>query len=382
MGRIATSFFGFFFSLVAATAPAQTIESSAGPLRAEVVAEGLTHPWAIAFLPDGRLLVTERPGRLRIIGADGQPGAPVAGVPEVVDRRQGGLLDVALSPDFAQTGRLYLSYAEPPGPAGHWFGTGTAVMAATLVLEGGSGRLTDQTVIFRMNDYTNSGVHYGSRIVVARDGNLWITLGDRGDGDRAQDPFDLAGAVVRIAPDGSIPADNPFADGQNAHPAIWSLGHRNPQGATLGPDGALWTVEHGARGGDEINRPEAGLNYGWPVISYGRHYSGLSIGIGTEAPGYEQPLHFWDPSIAPSGLAFYAGELFPEWQGDLLVGALRDQMLVRLEIEAGEITGEERLFQGAFGRIRDVRVGPEGAIYLATDEPGGRIIRILPGQAG
>lgn len=258
MTRIATGLLTIFLGFLAVAAPAQTYESSAGALRVEVVAEGLTHPWAIAILPDGRLLVTERPGRLRLIGADGRPGAPVAGVPEVVAEGQGGLLDVALAPDFAQTGRLYLSYAEPRRPAGLRGGSGTAVMAATLELQGDSGRLTDAAVIFRMNDYTRSGVHYGSRIVVAADGTLWITLGDRGDRDRAQDPFDLAGAVVRIAPDGAIPADNPFADGAGAHPALWSLGHRNPQGAALGPDGALWTVEHGARGGDEINRPRPG----------------------------------------------------------------------------------------------------------------------------
>lgn len=364
--------------LVAGPLLAQTAESSAGPLRAETVAEGLEHPWAIAFLSDGRLLVTERPGRLRIIGADGTLGVPVSGLPEVAADGQGGLLDVALVPDFARTGRLFLSYAEPGDAAGAGAGSGTAVMAATLQVAGDTGRLADRSVIFRMNDYTRSGVHYGSRIVVAPDGNLWITLGERGARDRAQDPHDLAGAVVRIAPDGAIPADNPFAAGEAAHPAIWSLGHRNPQGAALGPDGALWTVEHGARGGDEINRPEAGLNYGWPVISYGRHYSGEAIGLGTEAPGYEQPLHYWDPSIAPSGLAFYDGALVPEWQGDLLVGALRDQMLVRLDVEEGEIVGEERLFAGAFGRIRDVRVGAAGAIYLATDAPEGRIIRIAP----
>ena len=364
--------------VMAGLSQAQTVDSSAGPLRAEIVAEGLVHPWAIAFLPDGRLLVTERPGRLRIIGPQGRLGAPIEAVPDVVAARQGGLLDVALAPDFAQTGRVYLSYAEPADAAGDHAGSGTAVMAATLVIVGDTGRLADRSVIFRMNRFTRSGVHYGSRIMVAPDGTLWITLGERGDRDRAQDPHDLAGAVVRIAPDGTIPPDNPFAAGEAAHPAIWSLGHRNPQGAALGPDGALWIAEHGARGGDEVNRPEPGLNYGWPVISYGRHYSGEAIGIGNEAPGYEQPLHYWDPSIAPSGLAFYDGALFPGWQGDLLVGALRDRMLVRLEVEDGAITGEERLFQGAFGRIRDVRSGPDGAIYLATDEPEGRIIRVAP----
>lgn len=350
-------------------------ESQAGPVAAEVVAEGLAFPWAIGFLPDGRLLVTERPGRLRVIDADGQPGAPITGVPEVWAEGQGGLLDVALAPDFATSGRLYLSYAQPG-----LGGAGTAVMAATLTLLEDSGALSDQKVIFRMNRFTGRGQHFGSRIVVAPDGNLWVTLGERGERDRAQDPFDLAGAVVRIAPDGSIPADNPFADGGSGNAAIWSLGHRNPQGAALGPDGALWTVEHGAAGGDEINRPEAGLNYGWPVITYGRDYNGQPIGEGTEKAGYQQPVHYWDPSIAPSGLDFYAGELFPDWQGDLLVGSLKFGLLVRLDMADGRVVDEERLLDGAFGRIRDVRTGPDGAIYLATDERDGRIIRLTPAQ--
>jgi len=348
-------------------------ESSAGPLKAEIVATGLEFPWAVGFLPDGRLLVTERPGRLRVIGADGQPGAPVSGVPEVWAEGQGGLLDVALAPDFETSGRLYLSYAQPG-----LGGAGTAVMAASLRLSGDSGALEDQQVIFRMNRFTGRGQHFGSRIVIAPDGNLFVTLGERGEMDRAQDPADLAGAVVRIGPDGSIPADNPFADGGAGNAALWSLGHRNPQGATLGPDGALWTVEHGAKGGDEINKPLAGLNYGWPVITYGEDYNGSKIGTGTEKPGYEQPVYYWDPSIAPSGMDFYDGALFPAWQGDLLVGSLKFQLLSHLKMEGEQVVDEERLFEGAFGRIRDVRTGPDGAIYLATDESAGRIIRIVP----
>lgn len=356
----------------------QVFDTSAGPVRAETVAARLEHPWALAFLPDGRMLVTERPGRLRLVDAAGKVGPELDGVPDVVAAGQGGLLDVVVAPDFAETNRIYLTYAEPGRDAGLDGGAGTALMAARLESDGVEGRLTDGSVIFRMNDYTNAGQHFGSRIVIGDDGNIWVTLGDRGDMDRAQNAFDLAGGVVRIAPDGSIPTDNPFADGGAANAAFWSIGHRNPQGATLGPDGQLWTVEHGAQGGDEINKPRAGLNYGWPVITYGRNYNGRSIGIGSEAEGYEQPVYYWDPSIAPSGLAFYEGDLFPEWQGDLLVGALKFQLLSRLDMENGEVVGEEQLFERAFGRIRDVRVGPEGAIYLLTDARNGRIIRIVP----
>lgn len=358
----------------------QTFETSAGLVNAETVAAGFEHPWAIAFLPDGRMLVTERPGRLRLVDAAGDVGAPIAGVPDVIASGQGGLLDVALAPDFAENGRIYFTYAEPGRDAGLEGGAGTALMAATLESDGLDGQLIDKMVIFRMNNYTNAGQHFGSRIVVGNDGNIWVTLGDRGAMDRAQNAFDLAGGVVRIAPDGSIPVDNPFATGEAANAALWSLGHRNAQGAALSPEGELWTVEHGAQGGDEINRPQAGLNYGWPVITYGRNYNGRSIGVGSEAEGYEQPVYYWDPSIAPSGLAFYDGDLFPEWQGDLLVGALKFQLLSRLDMENDEVVGEEQLFERAFGRIRDVRVGLEGAIYLLTDARNGRIIRIVPAE--
>lgn len=356
----------------------QVFETSAGSVRAEVVATGLENPWAIAFLPDGRLLVTERPGRLRIVETDGETGDPISGLPNVVAQRQGGLLDVVIAPDFADTGRIYLTFSESGRDAKLGGGAGTAVMSAVLNLEGKSGALSAQKVIFRMNNFTGSGVHFGSRIVIGEDGNLWVTLGERGEMDRAQDAFDLAGGVVRIAPDGSIPPDNPFVDGQGGNPAFWSIGHRNPQGATLGADGSLWTVEHGAMGGDEINRPLAGLNYGWPVITYGLNYDGRKIGVGKVAAGYEQPVYYWDPSIAPSGLDFYDGDLFGQWKGDLLVGSLKFQLLVRLDMEDGQVVGEERLFEGAFGRIRDVRVGPDGAIYLATDERKGQIIRVSP----
>lgn len=369
----------FASGLMLATASpglAQTVESSAGPLTATVLAEGLDHPWALAFLPDGRFLVTERSGQLLVIESGVVSGA-VEGVPNVVARGQGGLLDLALAPDFEASGKIYLTYAEPAEDAGLQRGTGTAVMAAKLVLAGGSGRLEDQKVIFRMNNFTNSTRHFGSRIAVASDGNLFVTLGERGDMERAQDPQDLAGGIVRIAPDGSVPANNPKPEGWA--PEFWSIGHRNPQGATIRPgDGALFTVEHGARGGDEVNMPKAGDNYGWPVITYGVDYSGVRIGEGTEKDGLEQPIHYWDPSISPSGLDFYEGGLMPDWQGDLVLGGLSGQVLVRLDMEGDAVTGEERLFAGQLGRIRDVRVGADGAVYLLTDEDNGRLIRVAP----
>jgi glucose/arabinose dehydrogenase len=361
--------------MLAMPAQAQTIESSAGNLSATIIAEGLDHPWALGFLPDGRILVTERSGQLRIIN-EGTVGEPIAGVPNVYNEGQGGLLDLALAPDFDTTGQIYLTFAERAEDAGQQRGQGTALLSAKLVLEGEGGRLEDQQVIFRMNRFTNTNRHFGSRVVIGNDGNLFVTLGDRGDQDRAQDFGDLAGAIVRVAPDGSVPADNPRLEGWA--PELWSKGHRNPQGATLREDGVLFTVEHGARGGDEVNLPKSGANYGWPVITYGEDYSGVPIGEGTEKEGLEQPLHYWDPSISPSGLDFYEGELIPDWAGDLLSGGLSGQVLVRLDVEGDEIVGEERLFEGQLGRIRDVRVGPDGAIYLLTDEDNGRLIRVAP----
>ena len=356
-------------------AAAQTVESSAGSLSATVIAEGLDHPWALGFLPDGRMLVTERSGQLRIIDG-GVVGEPIAGVPAVYNQGQGGLLDLALAPDFATSGQIYLTFSERAQDAGLQRGQGTAVFSARLALEGDGGRLEDGKVIFRMNKFTTTNRHFGSRVVIGQDGNLFVTLGERGDQDRAQDMADLAGAIIRIAPDGSVPEDNPKPEGWA--PELWSKGHRNPQGATLRDDGVLFTVEHGARGGDEVNMPRAGANYGWPVITYGVDYSGVPIGEGTQKEGLEQPLHYWDPSISPSGLDFYEGELLTEWQGDLLAGGLSGQLLVRLDMEGDAIVGEERLFQGQLGRIRDVRVGPDGAIYLLTDEDNGRLIRVAP----
>ncbi|HWU17761.1 MAG TPA: PQQ-dependent sugar dehydrogenase [Devosia sp.] len=363
--------------LLAAPVVAQTIDTSAGPLTASVIAEGLDHPWALGFLPDGRMLVTERSGQLRVVSSDGAIGAPIEGVPRVVARGQGGLLDLALAPDFAESGRIYLSFSEPAEDAGLRSGQGTAVLSARLTLDGDSGSLSEQNVIFRMNNFTGTDRHYGSRIVIGKDGNLFITLGERGEADRAQDMADLAGAVVRIAPDGSVPADNPQIEGWAAQ--LWSKGHRNPQGATLrDSDGALFVVEHGAGGGDELNMPRAGGNYGWPVITYGVDYSGASIGEGTEKAGMEQPLHYWDPSISPSGLDFYDADLIEGWQGDLITGGLSGNVMVRLDMDGDSVVGEERLFEGQLGRIRDVRVGPDGAIYALTDAANGQVIRVAP----
>ncbi len=343
-------------------------------LKIETIASGLQRPWALAFLPDGRFLVTERPGTMRIVAADGTVSAPLSGVPEVAARGQGGLLDVVLLPDFEKSGGLVFTYSEPGRG-----GAGTAVARARLDEAGGTARLADLEVIFRAQPKSTGGRHFGSRIAIGPDGALFVTLGDRGKADKAQLANDHAGSVVRIWPDGAVPADNPFAGQDGAHPELWSIGHRNPQSAAVHPEtGKLWTVEHGARGGDEVNVPLAGKNYGWPEISYGRHYSGLRIGVGTEAPGYEQPVHYWDPSIAPSGMAFYTGDLFPVWRGDLFVGALKGQHLARLDLDGEAVRGEEKLLGEIAARIRDVRAGPDGALYVLTDERDGRLIRVTP----
>lgn len=370
-----TLFAAAFAALAAGTAnapAAQTFKAQAITLNAETLTRGLANPWGMAFLPDGGALVTERAGRLRLFAA-GKLSDPIAGVPDVATVGQGGLLDVALAADFADSGTIFLSYSEP-GEAG----AGTAIARARLVRDAAGARLEDTTTIFTMNRKTNAGRHFGSRIVVHPDGTLFFTIGDRGEGKRAQDLTDHAGSVLRINPDGSVPPDNPFVGRSDAAPELWSIGHRNPQGAVFDPrTQAIWTVEHGARGGDEVNRPQAGGNYGWPIISYGRHYSGLKIGLGSEADGYEQPAYYWDPSIAPSGVAVYEGAMFPEWRGDFLVAALKYHLVARLDRDAeGAIIGEERLFEGAFGRIRDVGVAPDGAIWLLTDERDGAIIRI------
>lgn len=335
------------------------------------IAGGLEHPWSVEVLPDGAYIVTERPGRMRII-RDGEVGRPLGGLPRIAAVGQGGLLDVALSPDFAETRRLFFT-AAVPGPGGQ----GTAVFSARL--SPNERRLEDVRRIFLMNKLTGTGQHFGSRIAIAADGSLFFGIGDRGDEDRAQDQADHAGKIMRINADGTPSSANP--SGQPL-PEVWSSGHRNPQGIVIDPaDNRLYTVEHGARGGDEINAPEAGNNYGWPVISYGKHYSGAEIGIGQSADGYEQPLHYWDPSIAPGALAVYRGAMFPEWEGDFLVAALKYQLVARIERRSdGTIGAEERMLEGEYGRIRDVKVAPDGSILLVTDEEDGQLLRITRGS--
>lgn len=333
------------------------------------VARDLEHPWGLAFLPDSRLLVTERPGRLRLV-TNGQLSEPLAGVPAVYARGQGGLLDVALGPGFAQDRLVYLSFSEP-GEGG----AGTAVARGRL----GERGLEGTHVIWRQQPKVDGPNHWGSRLVFRPDGTLFVTLGERyAYRERAQDLSVTLGKIVRINPDGTVPRDNPFVGRDGVRPEIWSYGHRNIQAAALDARGQLWTVEHGARGGDELNNPQPGKNYGWPVITYGVDYSGARIGIGTAHPGMEQPVYYWDPVIAPSGAAFYTGAAFPEWRGDLLVGSLRPGALVRLRIDSGRVIQEERYLGDLGERIRDVRQGPDGAIYLLTDSPRGRILRLDP----
>ena len=343
-----------------------------GAVRVQTIARGLERPWALAFLPDGRMLVTERPGRLRSVDQDGRVSEPFAGVPRVLARGQGGLLDVTLDPRFDDNRLVYLSYAEP----GAGSTAGTAVARGRL----GDGRLEDVRVIYQQQPKVEGSNHFGSRLVFARDGTLFVTQGDRfAYRDRAQDLSVGLGKIVRITSDGSVPRDNPFVDRAGARPEIWSYGHRNIQSAALHPQtGQLWTVEHGARGGDELNQPEAGKNYGWPVITYGVDYSGAKIGAGTAKPGMEQPVYYWDPVIAPSGMAFYTGDAFPDWQGSLFIGSLRPGLLVRLTLADGRVTREERYLDDLGERIRDVRQGPDGLLYLLTDSSDGRILRVLP----
>jgi glucose/arabinose dehydrogenase len=344
-------------------------EIRAGDVTIEVasIAKGLENPWSVEVMPDGAFIVTERPGRMRII-RDGEVGRPLGGLPRIAAVGQGGLLDLALSPDFAESRRLFFT-AAAPGPGGQ----GTAVFSARL--SANERRLEDVRRIFLMNKLTGAGQHFGSRIAVAADGSLFFGIGDRGEPDRAQDQGDHAGKIMRINADGTPSSANP---GGQPLPEVWSSGHRNPQGIVIDPaDNRLYTVEHGARGGDEINAPEAGNNYGWPVISYGKHYSGAEIGIGQSADGYEQPLHYWDPSIAPGALAIYRGAMFPEWEGDFLVAALKYQLIARIERnDDGSIGKEERILQGDYGRIRDVKVAPDGSILLVTDEEDGQLLRL------
>ncbi len=343
--------------------------TGAKKLAVTTIASGLEHPWAMEFLPDGRMLVTERPGRLRIVGKDGVLSKPLAGVPEVYAVGQGGLLDIVLDPEFEKNHLIYFSFAEEiDGKAG------TAAAKAILKQD----RIEDVKVIFRQQPKVEGPNHWGSRLVFARDGTLYVTLGERFNyRDRAQTLDNHLGKVVRINPDGTVPRDNPFIPQKDALPEIWSYGHRNVQGAVLNPQtGELWTAEHGPKGGDEINIDLAGKNYGWPKASYGSHYDGTPIPDDHAAQGFAEPVFHWNPSISPSGLLFYTGDRFPAWKGDLFTGALNGMALIRLHLENGKPVKEERLLQDLKERIRDVRQGPDGWIYLLTDSDNGRILKV------
>jgi aldose sugar dehydrogenase len=359
-------------SAVQAQAPrSQTPASIKGVVDNQTIAKGLEHPWSLAFLPDKRMLVTERPGRLRLVDPDGRVSEPLAGVPQVYASGQGGLLDVALSPTFDKDRLVYLSFAES-GEGG----AGTAVARGRL----GERALENTQVIWRQQPKVGGSNHWGSRLVFRPDGTLFVTLGERfNHSDKAQDLSATLGKIVRINPDGSVPPDNPFVNRPGVRPEIWSYGHRNVQAAVLSPEtGQLWTAEHGARGGDELNHPEAGKNYGWPVISYGTHYSFLKIGEGTAKQGMEQPVYYWDPVIAPSGMVVYTGDLFAGWKSNFLIGSLTPGLLVRLVMKGGKVAQEERYLGDLRERIRDVRQAPDGSLYLLTDARNGQILRIVP----
>ena len=368
--------------LLQTAAPAVWAQPAAGPVRAIPVAQGLENPWAVAFLPEGSFLVTERPGRLRVVEANGRLNPPVAGLPALAAGVQGGLLDVVLDRGFASNRTLYFCFSEP-APVGA-AGNSTALARARLSED--RTRLEDVRVIFSQRPKVASSLHFGCRIVEGMkdgrpDGTLFLTLGERFQ--RMQDAQTLDnhhGKIVRIGKDGSVPKDNPFVGRPGALPEIWSYGHRNPQGATLGPDGRLWMHEHGPQGGDEINLPQPGRNYGWPVITFGEQYGGGPIGAGiTAKAGMEPPLHHWTPSIAPSGMAFLTSDRYgPAWRGSLFVGSLKFQFLNRVELAGGQVVGEERLLTDLGERIRDVRQGPDGWLYVLTDNAKGRLLRLAP----
>lgn len=356
----------FFVGIGISAAYSETIETSAGPVEVTNVVGDLNAPWAVAILESGKYLITERDGRIWFV-ENGQKRA-LSGVPAVYAEGQGGLLDIVLARDFSSTNEVFITYSRPEGR-----GAGTALAVAEF--DESARMLRNVRDIFVSNDVSNGGRHFGSRVVEANDGTLFLTIGDRGDRPSAQDLSNHNGSVIRVARDGSIPANNPDIPG--AAEGIYTYGHRNAQGAALDPSGQLWTVSHGARGGDEINRPEPGRNYGWPVISYGTHYSGLRIGQGTEAEGMEQPIFFWDPSMAPSGMMIYDGDMFPHWRGDIFVGSLKFSYISRLDRNGTRINGEEELFPDVFSRIRDVREGPNGEIYFLSVGDGA-LYRITP----
>lgn len=371
------------FALVAASfallpvvgcAEDQTIDTESGPIKVETLAEGLDHPWGMAFLPDGRMLVTERAGNLRILSKDGTLSEPLSGVPKVVVKGQGGLLDVALDPNFGETKLVYLSYSE----AGDG-GAGTAVARGRLKDDG----LEDLKVIFRQTPKVSGGNHFGGRLAFTPDGKLFVTLGERFKFDPAQDLTNHLGKIVRINPDGSVPPDNPFISTKDAQPEIWSYGHRNPESAAIHPGtGKLWELEFGPKGGDELNIPAPGVNYGWPVVSWGTHYDGEDIPNPPTRPEFTDAVRHWTPVISPSGITFYTGEAvpgwtaftIPAWKGSLLIGGLSSQAIIRLSLDGEKITGEERVPMGA--RIRDVEQAPDGSVYALTDDGNGKILRL------
>lgn len=344
--------------------------------RPETVASGLENPWGVSFLPGGRYLVTERPGRLRLIGADGKIGAPIAGLPAIAAGGQGGLLDVLADSGFEKNRTLYFCFSEPEASGS---GNGTALASTQLSADGA--RLENLKIIFSQKPKVASRSHFGCRIVEARDGTLFLTLGDRfSRKDDAQKLDNHLGKVVRVNKDGSVPKDNPFVGKAGALPEIWSYGHRNGQGAALAPDGRFWMTEHGPQGGDEINIPQAGRNYGWPVITYGENYGGGKIGDGiTARDGMEQPLHYWVPSIAASGMAFLTSDRYGGgWKGNLFVGSLKFGYLDRIELKDGEVVAEHKLLADGRARIRDVKQGPDGLLYVLTDESDGKLLRLRP----
>jgi aldose sugar dehydrogenase len=358
------------FAAIPVRAQVETVRTQTGAVAIETVADGLVHPWGMAFLPDGRLLVTERPGRLRILGTDGRLSEPLAGVPRVFAQGQGGLLDVALDPEFARNRLVYLSFAES-GAGGASTALGRGVLA--------DNRLDGFQVIFRQEPKVSGANHFGSRIVFAPDGTLFLTLGERFKFDPAQDLSSGLGKIMRLNRDGSVPRDNPFADRPDAQEAIWSYGHRNIQAAAINPQtGALWVAEMGPRGGDELNLPERGRNHGWPIVSWGSHYDGRPIPDPPTRPEFADAIKHWTPAIAPSGMIFYTGETFPEWRGNALIGSLTRQALVRLGVQEARVTGEEIIPLGA--RIRDVAQGPDGSVYLLTDQSNGKVLRLRPAR--
>ena len=365
----------FVLAGLLALAAAPSVAQSQPSPKAQTVASGLQNPWAVAFLSEGRFLVTERPGRLRVVSADGQVQPAVQGLPEVAAGGQGGLLDVITDSAFASNRTIYFCFSEPGK------GTTNSTALARARLSQDAKRLEDVKVIFSQQPKFSSTAHFGCRIVERPDGTLFLTLGERfSRRDDAQTLDNHHGKVVRVAKDGAIPKDNPFVGKAGALPEIWSYGHRNSQGATLAPDGSLWTHEHGARGGDEINRPQPGKNYGWPQVSFGVNYDGSKIGSGdSAAPGLEPPLHHWTPSIAPSGMAFLTSDRYgAAWKGNLFVGSLKFQYLDRIELKDGQVVAEHKLLEDLGQRIRDVRQGPDGLLYVVTDSPSGKLIRLLP----